>query len=118
MTDYLIQLLLMAVAVGTVTVCITHSHALAAARHAVMDVPVLGELVACPFCLSFWLALPASLGYGGMIVTNWIILWGLSAMYAGLLLRILLFRERENEELREMLRESRKALEEMIEQHQ
>lgn len=119
MADQLIQFCLMGIAVGTATLAVTYSHLTKPVRHAMIDAPfMLGELFSCPFCFSFWAALPAAYALGGNIgvmVMNWLIVTGLSCLFIGILLKLFLFREGENEELREIVREQREVIKELLE---
>lgn len=113
----IIDLWLLSIAVGTVTLVLTYSHLTKSIRHEILDWPWIGELASCPFCMSFWVAMPASFYLGGNfvpIIFNWLIITGLSCLFIGILLKLFLFREKENEDLRELLRESRETINDLL----
>lgn len=117
MTEALLSLCLMAVAAGTVAMAITMSHITAPLRYAYIDAPfMIGELINCAYCMAFWTAIPPAIAYGGgiAIVVNWLIITGLSHLFIGILLRLFLFREKENEDLRELVREARETINDLM----
>jgi len=120
MAPNLIEIGLMAVACGTMATTITYSHITKPLRHAMIDAPfMLGELFSCPYCMAHWTALPAALALGGPwgnILISWMVLTGLSSLFIGVLLRLFLFREAENEELRETIREMKETVNELLEE--
>ena len=113
----LIELGMLAVATGTLSVAITNSHLTRHFRLRYLDAPyMLGELINCSFCLGFWVSLVLSIiNYGHLDVLAWLTTWGLGALWSGLLLKLYLFRESENEDLRELVREMRETVIELVE---
>ena len=80
-----------------------------------LDVPVFGELVNCGFCMGFWVSLLlTTIHYGYVDIMAWLTVWGLGALWSGILLRLYLFREAENEELRELVREMKETVSELV----
>lgn len=119
MTEMVLTLSLMAVASGTIALMLTASHLTRPMRHEFLDAPfMLGELINCPYCMAFWTALPAAVAYSNGVVVgflNWLIITGLSHLFIGAVQRLFLFRESENEELRELLREARETIKDLME---
>lgn len=115
----LIDMAMMAVASGTLSLLITYSHITKPLRHHFVDAPyMVGELVNCPYCMAHWTSIPAAFALGGNIgvmAMNWLIITGLSCLFIGILLKLFLFREGENEELREIVREQREVIQELLE---
>jgi len=119
MTDQVVILCLMAVASGTVALMLTASHLTQKLRHDYIGLPfMLGELINCPYCMAFWTAMPpaAALGGGGAMLINWLIITGLSHLFIGVTQRLFLFRESENEELREKLRAAQSVIKDLLEE--
>ena len=121
----LIDLLLIAVASGTLSLTLTASHITKTLRHEYLDAPyMMGELINCPYCMAHWTALIAAWWYTPVVawdsytlaqfVVNWLTITGLSVIYIGIAQRLLLFRESENEELREIIREARETINELL----
>ena len=108
------DLILMAIASGTLALVITRSSLTKSMRHSMIGAPLkLDELFNCPWCMGFWTALPAAIASGGAvgaILVNWLIITGLSGLYMGFMMKLWLFREDELEDMRELLRETRDAL--------
>lgn len=116
----LIQLTLLAVASGAISLTLTASHLTKRWRHEWLDAPYLmGELINCPYCMGHWTAVPFALYVGqtfaDVVLSYWIIV-GLSALFMGAAQRLFLFRESENEELRELLREARETVRDLVEE--
>jgi len=122
MTDQVITLCLMAIASGTLALVLTASQITRPLRHQFIDAPyMLGELINCPYCMAFWTGLPLNKGfwvsYSGLnSIVSYFAIVGLSHLFIGIVLRLFLFRESENEELREMLRESRETINDLLEE--
>lgn len=121
----LVDMVMMAVAAGTLSLLITYSHITKPLRHHFVDAPcMVGELINCPYCMAHWTSIPFAwhigpyywaswpLGY----VVSWLIVTGLSCLFIGILLKLFLFREGENEELREIVREQREIIQELLEE--
>lgn len=117
MSAALIELGMLAVATGTISVAITNSHLTRSLRMRYLDAPfMLGELINCSFCMSFWIAaVLTSILYGYLSFMGWMTVWGLGALWSGILLRLYLFREAENEDLRELVREMKDTVNELVE---
>lgn len=101
---------LLAVASGTLALTLTYSHITKSLRHRFMNAPfMMGELINCPYCMAHWTAVPFVWLLDplniAIFIIEWLIVTGLSCLFIGILLRLFLFRESENEELRERLRE-------------
>ena len=113
---FLIEIGMLAVATGTISVAITNSHLTRSLRLRYLDAPyMLGELISCSFCMGFWISGALCwLEYGSLHAWPWLVVWGLGAMWSGVLLRLYLFREAENDELREVLRECRQSLNDLL----
>lgn len=109
------DLCLLAIASGTLSLVITRSVLTKSMRHAMIGAPLkLDELFNCPWCMGFWTALPAAIaidGPFGFILTNWLIITGLSGLYMGTMMKLWLFREDELEDMRELLRRAKQELE-------
>ena len=112
----LIELGMLAVATGTISVAITNSHLTRSLRMRHLDAPfMLGELINCSFCMGFWISGALCwLEYGSLHAWPWLTVWGLGALWSGILLRLYLFRESENEELRELVREMKETVSELV----
>jgi hypothetical protein len=115
MDTRLIELGMLAVATGTLSVAITNSHLTRSLRLRYLDAPyMLGELINCSFCIGFWISLVLSIiNYGHLDVLAWLTTWGLGALWSGVLLKLYLFRESENEDLRELVRELKDVVNEL-----
>lgn len=111
-----IDLCLLAIASGMMSLVITRSHLTKSLRHWLLDVRFLmiGELVNCPFCMAFWTSLPLTLviDSGGLHFwpIHWLVITGLACLFMGVLLKLWLFREDELESMRELLREARDTI--------
>jgi len=109
----LIEIGMMAVATGTLSVAITNAHISRPLRLKLVDAPLmLGELINCSFCMGFWISMGLMIHIS---VLGWLVVWGLGAAWSGILLRLFLFRESENEELRDVIREMRQTVIELVE---
>lgn len=108
------DLVLLSVACGVASLTLTYTPLTAPIRHKMIGWPLmLGELANCPYCMTHWIALGLSIWIGGNLVTILLhaaIITGGGALFVGILLRLFLFREGENEELRKLIGEARKAL--------
>ena len=113
---FLIELGMLAVATGTISVAVTNSRLTRSLRLRYLDAPfMLGELINCGFCLSFWISLGFFMLPGSSIsIAEWMTVWGLGALWSGILLRLYLFRESENEDLRELIREMKDTVNELV----
>jgi len=113
----LIELGMLAVATGTISVAITNSHLTRSLRLRYLDAPYkLGELINCSFCMGFWISgVLCFLEYGTLHAWPWLTIWGLGALWSGLLLKLYLFRESENEDLRETIREMKDTINDLVE---
>lgn len=112
-SGFLIDVLLLSVASGTLALTLTYSSITKPLRHRFMGVPMLGELINCPYCMAHWTAMPFAYALSSgfwMTLLNLLIITGLSSLFIGILLKLFLFREAENEELRVMLREAREVI--------
>ena len=111
---YIADLMVCAVASGTVALTLTASHITKPWRHRYMAAPyMLGELINCPYCMAHWTAVPFAMWLtrpGLMFFIVWFAIVGLSAIFIGVVQRLFLFRESENEELRELIRKAAEAL--------
>ena len=72
----LIEVLILVPAIATLTLGITRSGAGRWIRKLLADVPLLGELVNCHFCTSFWVSLAC---WGAFIRDGNPVLWALTA---------------------------------------
>lgn len=117
-SGFLIDVLLLSVASGTLALTLTYSSITKPLRHRFIGVPMLGELINCPFCMAFWTSALFTIKFdsGGIRfgIVQWLIITGLSLLFIGILLELFLFREAENEELRELLRKSRDVISNMV----
>ncbi len=120
MIEYVATLCLMAVASGTIALMLTVSHLTQPLRLKYIDAPyMLGELINCPYCMAFWTGLPFVTAFHfehlSGVITSYLVVVGLSHVFMGVVQRLFLFRESENEELRQKLREAREAIEDLLE---
>lgn len=108
------DLTLLSVACGVMSLTLTYTPLTAPIRHKMIGWPLmLGELANCPYCMAHWIALGLAVWIGGNLVTilfHAAIITGGGALFVGILLRLFLFREKENEDLRELIRQSRDVL--------
>lgn len=105
-----IDLIFLAVAVGTVTLTLSRSQLTKGIRHRMIALPyMLGELINCPYCLAHWVAgvaaLPISDGFMSWLVTTFV-LTGLSVLFMGVVQKLWMMQETELENLRELLNEA------------
>lgn len=106
---------MLAIATGTVSVALANSHLTKPVRLRILDYPLIGELANCSFCLGFWIALALTfIHYGAIAIMQWMTVWGLGALWSGILLKLYLFRESENEELRELVRELKETVNDLV----
>lgn len=117
--SFLTDLILLSVASGTLALTLTCSHITKALRHRFIDAPfMIGELINCPYCMAHWTALPFVFTLDPLNVPIFIIEWltitGLSSLFVGVLLKLFLFREGENEDLRETVREMKETINELV----
>lgn len=120
MSDLLINLCLMAVGSGTIALMLTASHLTQPWRHEFIDAPyMLGELINCPYCMAFWTALFPAVALSPSVslgIINWLTITGLSHIFIGIVQRLFLFRESENEELRTTIREMGETIRDLLEE--
>lgn len=111
----LIAIGMLAIATGTISVALANSHLTRQLRLRYLDAPVIGELINCSFCLGFWIAAVLScIHYGYLSFMGWMTVWGLGAMWSGILLKLYLFRESENEDLRGTIREMQETIKDLL----
>lgn len=110
------DLLLLSLAAGTIAVTITHSPITRPIRQRMIGWPLmLGELANCPYCMAHWIALGLALYAGGSFGTiflNAVVITGGAAIFSGIMLKVLIFREAELEEMRRLLAEAGRKLRE------
>lgn len=110
----LVDLCMLAVASGTISVALSNSHLTRSVRLHLVDIPIVGELASCSFCLGFWVSLIfSSIHYGEIAIMQWMTVWGLGSLFSGILLKFYLFREAENEDLRDTIREMSEVIKEL-----
>jgi hypothetical protein len=107
---------MLAVASGTISLTLTASHLTKPLRHHWLDAPfMLGELINCPYCMAHWTSMLLVILSPAPSILSWLVVTGLSAIFIGVVQRLLLFRESENEDLRELLREARETINDLVE---
>lgn len=105
------RLLILALATSALSITLTKSSMFEPARELIKRWPVLYKLATCPYCTSHWIALvivihePLRAGYGGAIIDVFAVV-GLSAILAGLAIKLLHLDQHEAAKLQNALAEA------------
>lgn len=109
-----IDLVLYAFGTTAVAITVTRSQITKPIRDRYFDAPfMLGDLLHCPFCMAWWIALGFSLLFPGgwlPVLVHTCVITGLSVLIIGLILKTWGWQESELERMRELLREAHRAL--------
>lgn len=120
--DKITMFLVLALATSAASLTISKSKGFNGLREWFAErVPVIGELLVCPYCLSHWFALGLVLAIGLpdenrvlYVLVGTFALVGMSALITGAVMRLMFVHEGENERLRAALKLARQRIQELI----